>query len=126
MTQNHARRVLIVNALPVRLQHISYYAGVWCVGSTAVRGRAPGRDIDLIVPPHYWSEWCRAALNKGPRDSPDPVPTRLGGWRWTEGGVQFDTWPDTLDALADRAVRDRGEFSGAVSLRTGLFLGPMP
>ena len=109
----------ILGVMPTRLGRVAPAFGVWCVGSTALHGLQRGRDIDLIVPPHHWREWARRILHKGQTDSPDPVPTSHGGWRWSEAGWSFDTWPDALDALVDKAMHARGEFPGAVSLRTG-------
>lgn len=65
----------------------------WIVGSAAHPGAKDTRDIDVMVP---WQNWHIASTHI-PRNA---TSNSLGGWKFQEGGVTVDVWPDTLDRLA--------------------------
>lgn len=65
----------------------------WVVGSMADPTVTEAGDVDIMVP---WSNWPAAAAHI----PPDAKPTTLGGWRFMDGKIEVDVWPDTLDRLA--------------------------
>lgn len=77
----------------------------WIVGGAATETNP--KDVDVMIPLARWPE---AAL----LIPPDARPNTFGGWKWEEGGVSIDCWPDTLDRLAAM-----GAFKAALHPKSG-------
>lgn len=67
-------------------------------------------DIDVFVSPNHWP--------KASRSIPETAtPNKLGGWRFSVGGIDFDVWPDTPERIM---TEDKCNL--ALSLCTGTLL----
>lgn len=68
----------------------------WIVGSAADPNKVRPRDVDVMIP---WRNWPQAAAHV-PKDA---KPSTFGGWKFQQGGVTIDVWPDSLDRLVELA-----------------------
>lgn len=117
------------SALPKAVSKLVYLYGAFIVGSQAelyAKGLRPSsnHDWDILVP---WIEWRRAAHVI----SMDAVPNGNRGWRFAQGEVVIDVWPDEVarflgEATSEVRVRAKpGQMAYAASPKSGLVISAL-
>ena len=100
----------IAPRLPPIAYKIASVYGAWVVGGACLESNP--KDVDLMVP---LNQWYLAA----PLVPASARPTVFGGWKWVEGDITVDCWPDSLSRLVTRI-----RFQAAYSPSTGTMLIP--
>lgn len=68
------------------------YYDAWVVGGAALPGAKEIRDIDIVIPFEHWNQ----AVLLVPKDA---VMNTFGGYKFLEGGIEIDVWPDNIGKL---------------------------